>query len=82
MAASAGNHALALSYHGHSLGIPVTVVMPIVAPIMKLSACRQFGANVIVKGDDIGEVRPVGIWHLLFIFLINSEVSNSITLHL
>ncbi|XP_025111403.1 uncharacterized protein LOC112574492 [Pomacea canaliculata] len=57
VAASAGNHALALSYHGHSLGIPVTVVMPIVAPIMKLSACRQFGANVIVKGDDIGESK-------------------------
>ena len=56
IAASAGNHALALSYHGKSLGIPVTVVMPIVAPLMKVSACRQHGANVIVKGKDIGEV--------------------------
>ena len=27
-AASAGNHALALAYHGRDLGIPVTVVMP------------------------------------------------------
>ena len=26
IAASAGNHALALSYHGKDLGIPVTVV--------------------------------------------------------
>ena len=56
IAASAGNHALALSYHGNSLGIPVTVVMPIVAPLMKVESCRQHGANVIVKGNDIGEV--------------------------
>src|SRR3954466_1804343 len=26
--ASAGNHGLAISYHGHELGIAVTVVMP------------------------------------------------------
>ncbi|XP_063870278.1 mucin-2-like isoform X2 [Scylla paramamosain] len=57
IAASAGNHALALSYHGQDLGIPVTVVMPLVAPIMKVQACRQHGANVIVRGKDIGECR-------------------------
>ena len=28
IAASAGNHALGLSWHGRSLGVPVTVVMP------------------------------------------------------
>lgn len=57
IAASAGNHALALAYHGKDLGIPVTVVMPIIAPIMKVSLCRHFGANVIVHGPDIGESR-------------------------
>jgi hypothetical protein len=31
-----GNHAQALAYHGGQLNIPVTVVMPIVAPIMKV----------------------------------------------
>lgn len=29
-------------------GIPVTVVMPIVAPIMKVQSCRQFGAKIII----------------------------------
>lgn len=29
IAASAGNHALALAYHGKELGVPVTVVMPV-----------------------------------------------------
>src|SRR4051812_29035519 len=28
IAASAGNHAQGLAYHGHRLGIPVTIVMP------------------------------------------------------
>lgn len=58
IAASAGNHALALCYHGQQLGIPVTVVMPVIAPIMKISRCRTFGATVIVHGADIGEVNP------------------------
>jgi threonine dehydratase len=55
--ASAGNHALGLSYHGQELSIPVTVVMPIVAPIMKVQSCRQFGAKIIIHGRDIGESR-------------------------
>src|SRR5437588_3811017 len=33
IAASAGNHALALAYHGGELGIPVTVIMPRWAPL-------------------------------------------------
>jgi len=57
IAASAGNHALALSYHGQELSIPVTVVMPIIAPIMKIQSCRQFGANIIIHGKDILESR-------------------------
>merc|ERR1711936_1331386 len=57
IAASAGNHALALAYHGGQLKIPVTVVMPVVAPIMKVENCKKFGANVIVHGADIGESR-------------------------
>src|SRR5436309_11325172 len=36
IAASAGNHALGLAYHGHDLGVPVTVVMPQSAPIVKV----------------------------------------------
>jgi Pyridoxal-phosphate dependent enzyme len=40
IAASAGNHALALAYHGQQLGIPVTVVMPTTAPLAKVDKCR------------------------------------------
>merc|ERR1719232_1778664 len=57
IAASAGNHALALAFHGGQLNIPVTVCMPVVAPIMKVENCKKYGANVIIHGADIGESR-------------------------
>lgn len=40
IAASAGNHAQALAYHGQQLGVPATVVMPTVAPMAKVDKCR------------------------------------------
>ena len=55
VAASAGNHALALAYHGKDLGIPVTVLMPSIAPLTKISKCRALGANVILEGDSIAD---------------------------
>ena len=45
VAASAGNHALGLAYHGHLLSIDVTVVMPKFAPLIKITTCRRLGAN-------------------------------------
>ncbi|MCW0219549.1 MAG: threonine ammonia-lyase [Prosthecobacter sp.] len=57
IAASAGNHALGLSWHGRDLGIPVTVVMPKFAPLVKVSRCRQFGATVVLHGDTFDEAR-------------------------
>lgn len=59
IAASAGNHALGLAYHGQCLGIPVTVVMPAYAPLIKLSTCRRLGARVIVQGGSFAEARAV-----------------------
>lgn len=36
VAMSAGNHAQALAYQGSRLGIKVTVVMPLTAPLIKV----------------------------------------------
>src|SRR5688500_232645 len=57
VAASAGNHALALAWHGQDLGIAVTVVMPKFAPIVKLKNCHSFGAEVILHGDAYADAR-------------------------
>src|SRR3954453_11658773 len=57
IAASAGNHALALACHGRDLGIPVTVVMPRVAPLIKVSTCRRFGAGIVLHGDNFADAK-------------------------
>ncbi|ETI36013.1 threonine ammonia-lyase, variant [Phytophthora nicotianae CJ01A1] len=57
VAASAGNHAQALAYHGQLLGIPVTCVMPRVAPLTKIARCRELGARVVLHGEHILEAR-------------------------
>lgn len=55
--ASAGNHALGLTYHARLLGIPVTVVMPRFAPLTKVTNCQGMGAEVILEGTNIEEAR-------------------------
>jgi threonine dehydratase len=53
--ASAGNHGQGLAYHGGRLGIPVTVVMPVNAPLTKVSNTRGFGARVVQTGSILDE---------------------------
>jgi threonine dehydratase len=57
IAASAGNHALALAWHGKRLGIPVTVVMPVHAPMVKQRRCAELGARVLNAGETIADAR-------------------------
>ena len=57
IAASAGNHALGLAYHGSLLKIPVTVVMPKFAPLTKIINCEALGARVILYGDAFDKAR-------------------------
>jgi len=51
IAASAGNHAQALAYHGKRLGIPVTIVMPTPTPSVKVTQTEGHGARVILHGE-------------------------------
>ncbi|MBL9209027.1 MAG: threonine ammonia-lyase [Opitutaceae bacterium] len=64
IAASAGNHALGLAYHGRLLGIPVTVVMPDYAPLIKITTCEKLGARVVVQGHDFTAARAVADEHV------------------
>ncbi len=57
IAASAGNHALGLAYHGRLLSIPVTVVMPRFAPLIKISNCQRLGARVVLQGASFLEAK-------------------------
>lgn len=57
VAASAGNHALGLAFHGAQLGIRVTVVVPATAPEVKRARCRALGADVVVYGASFQEAE-------------------------
>jgi threonine dehydratase len=61
IAASAGNHALGLAWHGRQLGIPVTVVVPRNASQVKVAKCRQLGAHVVLHGESFDETRAYAL---------------------
>ena len=55
IAASAGNHAQALAYHGARFGLSVKIVMPIYSPIVKIKSTEHWGAEVILKGETFDD---------------------------
>jgi threonine dehydratase len=55
IAASAGNHAQAVAYHATRRGILARIVMPLMTPLVKISATRGFGADVILHGANYDE---------------------------
>jgi threonine dehydratase len=55
IAASAGNHAQGLSYHGTRLGVPVTIVMPKTTPTVKVMQTESVGGTVVLEGETFDE---------------------------
>lgn len=52
---SAGNHAQGVAYAAKELGVIAHIVMPLTTPIVKISATRSYGANVILHGEFYDE---------------------------
>jgi threonine dehydratase len=55
VAASAGNHGLAVAFHAARLGAPAVIVMPEYAPLIKVTSARHHGAEVILAGTNFDE---------------------------
>jgi threonine dehydratase len=55
IAASAGNHAQGLAYVAKRFGVRATIVMPVGTPLIKFTATRAHGAEVILSGDSYDE---------------------------
>jgi threonine dehydratase len=55
IAASAGNHAQGLSYHGTRLGVPVTIVMPKTTPTVKVMQTEAVGGKVVLEGEKFDD---------------------------
>ena len=55
IACSAGNHAQGVAYHAQRLGIPATIVMPSGTPFNKIKRTEDFGAKVVLHGNNFDE---------------------------
>ena len=55
IAASAGNHAQGVAYHAGKLGIRAQICMPLTTPLIKVSATRGYGADVVLHGANYDE---------------------------
>lgn len=55
VAASGGNHGLAVAYVGHALGIATRIFVPTTAPAMKVDAIARLGAEVHQVGTTYAE---------------------------
>jgi threonine dehydratase len=55
VAASAGNHGLAVAFHAARLGVGAVIVMPESAPLVKVTSARRYGAEVVLAGGSYDE---------------------------
>jgi threonine dehydratase len=51
VAASGGNHGVAVAYAAHRLGIPAKIFVPTVSAPTKIDRIRQLGADLVITGD-------------------------------
>jgi threonine dehydratase len=78
IAASAGNHAQAVAYHASKLGIRARIVMPLATPLIKVSATRGYGGEVVLHGANYDEayeeaMRLSAQDHLTFVHAFNDD---------
>jgi threonine dehydratase len=55
IAASAGNHAQGVAFHATRHGIRARIVMPMMTPLVKVNATRNYGADVVLHGANYDE---------------------------
>ena len=55
IAASAGNHAQGVAYHAGRLRVRARIIMPLPTPLTKVSATRNYGADVVLHGANYDE---------------------------
>jgi threonine dehydratase len=78
IAASAGNHAQAVAYHASNLGIRAKIVMPLATPLIKVSATRGYGGEVVLHGANYDEayveaMRLSAQDHLAFVHAFDDD---------
>lgn len=63
VAASGGNHGLAVSWAAGQLGVPATVFVPASAPASKVAGLRWLGADVHLVGERYADALAAAVEH-------------------
>jgi threonine dehydratase len=63
VAASAGNHGQAVAWAARELGVVATVFMPVEAPMAKVDATRNYGAQVELAGESFDDAYAAAQEH-------------------
>ena len=61
VAASGGNHGLAVAYVGHTLGIPTQIYLPLNAPRAKVARLHSLGAQVEQHGERYADALEASL---------------------
>jgi threonine dehydratase len=61
VAASGGNHGMAVAHVGHALGLPTSIFVPSTAPAVKVRAISALGAEVTQVGSTYAEAMAASL---------------------
>lgn len=57
--ASAGNHAQGVAYAAQAAGVRATVVMPTTTPLVKVNNTKDYGAQVVLRGETFDDAAAL-----------------------
>jgi threonine dehydratase len=63
IAASGGNHGVAVAYAAHRLGVPATIFVPVISDPAKMAAISGLGADLRVGGDRYADALAAAQAH-------------------
>ena len=64
VAASAGNHGQAVAWAARELGVRARIFVPVTAPMAKIEACRNYGAETEMVGADFEDALSAALAHV------------------
>ena len=64
VAASGGNHGVAVAYAAHRLGVPATIFVPSISSRAKVERIRRLGAELVVTGDRYADALAAAEEHI------------------
>jgi threonine dehydratase len=64
VAASAGNHGQAVAWAARELGVHARIFVPVTAPMAKIEACRNYGAETETVGADFEDALSAALAHV------------------